>query len=352
MVGKESSATPVQMLPAERAAFIAQLNKLTSSLSHSEKPLLEKLIQASINEETLLREVQREDLNVVVSLMAGLIASTHAADLVAPVLELLVMLLRLEGVNFAAAFALHANSEKTRDPGMQLEKWAWDDNTLVYRAMEAFSIILTAASEDYVTKWLRSLLRLVQSRLKEAKQAAEGAVSAEMILTAEASVKALSILSKPVHLREQLIQQSVQGDLSPPALLPALLFPRETAFATAVQEQPQFVYDAVKAVWQLSFSGNVLDDLDAQCRQTYEASGHSIIGVLNNLLRKQGKDKIIRMVLHVLVNYVARHKEHSPVCWSERQHTRARTRTHTGSAQPGCAQLHQGHDLRWHGAEH
>ena len=314
MSGKDDHHSSPTLLPEERHKLIGTLNSVPT-LPSVDKQLLERLASASESPEVLLEQVQREKIEDVVRLMAHLISNTNTEEMIQSVLELFVMLLHLDGVHFATLFGEHANKEvKTKDPGIQLEKWSWDDGRYVYRAMEAFALVLAGSSEAYVDKWLRSLLRVVQPCLKEARTT--DSVSHSMLVKAEASVKALSILSRPHHLRQRLVQQNVPGDLSSPALLPALLFPPETSFAATVErkEYHQLIYDGVKVIWHLSFSGEVLDELDAQCRAGYEVSGQSVIGVLNYILKKQKKEKIIRMVLNVLNNYIARHKDHSPVC--------------------------------------
>eukprot|EP01063_Lacrimia_lanifica_P015575 TRINITY_DN22280_c0_g1_i1.p1 TRINITY_DN22280_c0_g1~~TRINITY_DN22280_c0_g1_i1.p1 ORF type:complete len:500 (+),score=230.44 TRINITY_DN22280_c0_g1_i1:66-1565(+) len=313
MVNRDLSSGAHMVLPQERHETIRKILSLsTTGLDSAKDQLLKRVVQNTDSEESLQKHLKSEDAGVVAEVLVQCAAATHSLDMVVCLLELMVLVFRTDATVLQAFAALAASLPEGRDPAIHLDKWANDETCKVTtHALEAFSMVLVHADEAYLDRWLKTLLRTVQVRLKDAKQAQEP-VPHNVVIGAEGAVKALSILAGPVHLRGRVVAQSVPGDLSPPALLPTLLFPGETAFATACAENHQFIYDAAKAVWLLTFSGEVLDDLDAQCRPGYDVAGHSNIAVINNLLRKQKKEKIIRMSLQVLANYVKHHESNRP----------------------------------------
>eukprot|EP01064_Diplonema_japonicum_P010958 TRINITY_DN181_c0_g2_i1.p1 TRINITY_DN181_c0_g2~~TRINITY_DN181_c0_g2_i1.p1 ORF type:complete len:491 (+),score=154.78 TRINITY_DN181_c0_g2_i1:56-1528(+) len=302
---EQPPVTGTELLPQERHKKIAGLNAVASTMKEGDKQLLQKLIQAAVAENELRDQVALEGVENVATMMASCIAVTHQLDNVGALLELLVMLLKsVEEVGSAIA----ARANDTEDAGLHLEKWCNDDSgRVVAKAMEAFALILVASDEKYCDKWMRQLLKSIHTKLKEAKNASEENCQ-DKIATTEAAVKALAIICGPVHLRP-VIAKPAGGDISAPALLPALLFPGENSFATAVEDHPQFVYDATRALWQLSFSPEVLLTIDGECRPRESIGSQPIITVLNNLLVKQKKEKCVRMTLMILMNYVKAHED-------------------------------------------
>eukprot|EP01059_Diplonema_ambulator_P002709 TRINITY_DN12363_c0_g1_i1.p1 TRINITY_DN12363_c0_g1~~TRINITY_DN12363_c0_g1_i1.p1 ORF type:complete len:505 (+),score=205.90 TRINITY_DN12363_c0_g1_i1:144-1517(+) len=265
-----------------------------------EKQILQRLIQGAASENELKVQVNDEGIDKVASMCISCIMSTHQLDNVSALLELLVMLLRsVQGMGAA----ITSMATDKADPGYNLEKWCNDDTgRVVGRALEAFALMVSTSNKEYCDKWLKSLLKSIHTKLKDAKNAATEEACAEKMKTTEAAVKALSILSGPVHMRPLVIKPTA-GDLSAPALLPYLLFPGEIPFATAADDHPQFIYDATKTLWHLSFTADVLSEIDNECRPG-ESEKKPIITVLNNLLVKQKKEKCVRMTLNCLMNYV------------------------------------------------
>ncbi|KAJ9462802.1 V-type proton ATPase subunit H [Diplonema papillatum] len=305
---KEEVARAPVMLPSDRHKNIMKLSGL-SGLAAGERTVLQKLIQEAETEEKLAPEL-RENAGAV-SVLCKCISITVNLDQVAPLLELLLLALKASP-SFSRSFSDFAlDQESQSDPGLRLQTWAEDETgKVVFRAMEVFAHIISGSNAKYQDKWLGTIVTVIRAKLDKARQASETSAAA-CIKPAEAAVCALCILSRPIDLRSKLLKPTASG-LSAPALLPTLLFPGENSFASAVEDHTQFVYDATRSIWQLTFNGDHLMDLDSQCRPDQDTSNHSIITVLNNLLKKQKKEKCIRMALLVLSNYVRQHKELRP----------------------------------------
>ena len=284
------------VLPEERHRSILGLLSVTGGMEDGKRELLQRLIQASETETSLKTQMGEENISLVVATMIDRVKSTTDLDSVRSLLELMSMMVKVNE-KFATCFTKCAAATET-DPGLYIEKWTRSDHSWVSaRSMEILAhFISQPGCETYGKKWLPTFLKTILTQLNQALRASEQ-TAADFVQSAEACVRALSIVTTPSSLRQDIVDSGV------PSLLPRLLFPSENVFAANCEERAQFIYDATKTIWLLSFIPEFLIDFDAACKPADDAPGQSIIMVLNSLLKRQKKEKSIRMTLLVLMNY-------------------------------------------------
>eukprot|EP01060_Flectonema_neradi_P040156 TRINITY_DN905_c2_g1_i1.p1 TRINITY_DN905_c2_g1~~TRINITY_DN905_c2_g1_i1.p1 ORF type:complete len:475 (+),score=93.30 TRINITY_DN905_c2_g1_i1:39-1463(+) len=285
------------VLPEERHRSILGLLSVTGGMEDGKRDLLQRLIQSSETEQGLKAQMEEENISSVVATMIDRVKSTTDLDSVRSLLELMSMMIKVND-KFATCFTKCAAATEQTDPGLYIEKWTRSDHSWVSaRSMEILAhFISQPGCEDYGKKCLPTFLKTIQTQLNQALRASEQ-TAGDFVQSAEACVKALSIMTTPSSLRADIVETGVTN------LLPRLLFPSENVFAACCEERAQFIYDATKTLWLLTFIPESLIAFDASCKPADDAPGQSIIMVLNSLLKRQKKEKAIRMTLLVLMNY-------------------------------------------------
>eukprot|EP01062_Namystynia_karyoxenos_P058762 TRINITY_DN50248_c0_g1_i1.p1 TRINITY_DN50248_c0_g1~~TRINITY_DN50248_c0_g1_i1.p1 ORF type:complete len:560 (+),score=229.82 TRINITY_DN50248_c0_g1_i1:100-1680(+) len=186
-----------------------------------------------------------------------------------------------------------------------------DSNTIegriVFNALCVSAHLLRRAESGFRDKHLPSFMRVIKDRLHDARTWSASNVGARMGVRrrAEGAVKALSLLCDPLALRMHIAEQGCA------ALVAALLAaPGENDFASEMAANFQFVYEACMCLWLLTFSPEVLTVVHSSCNAP---TGTPIIRMLNSLVKKQKRDKCVRMAMLTLKNFAKHHQEHPPL---------------------------------------
>jgi len=185
---------------------------------------------------------------------------------------------------------------------------------VVFNALSVAAYLLRRSSEATQAEQLPSFMGTIKTRLTEAKSWSattnpKGRIAVRIL--AEGAVKALSILAEPLPLREKLVKEGFGPKLT--ALLAAPGTKDACDFCSEIASNFQFVYEASLVLWLLSYNSSVCEELYRSCMPPKETGGMSdIIPMLNALVKKQRRDKCVRVAMLTLKNFMRHHQENPP----------------------------------------